>query len=28
LNGTFNIIAAPNLGTKINITVPNSNPNQ
>lgn len=28
LNGTFNIIAAPNQGTKINITVPNSNPNQ
>jgi signal transduction histidine kinase len=28
LNGTFNIIAAPNQGTKINITVPNSNSNQ
>ena len=28
LNGTFNIIASPNQGTKINITVPNSNSNQ
>jgi|APLak6261661892_1056031.scaffolds.fasta_scaffold06230_2 two-component system sensor histidine kinase UhpB len=28
LNGTFNIIASPNHGTKINITVPNSHPNQ
>jgi len=28
LNGTFNIIASPNHGTRINITVPDSHPNQ
>ena len=28
LNGTFNIIASPNRGTRIHITVPGSNPDQ
>jgi signal transduction histidine kinase len=28
LNGIFNIIASPNHGTRINITVPDSHPNR